>query len=901
MNQWESSQAEQLANAGRWIPTVFDEAASGQPQATAGAADGAAGESNAGKQADAADRAGDGADSTTTAARETAADSTTAVAEVETFQVTELDLPETTAGILLLLGGLTLLFGLTARISLRDSRFLRRSARLVLLIPRLLVLLCLLAIMVNPRQRTQFSRTETSRVAVAVDTSLSMQWPAADEGTETRSQAVIRQLITSGLLTELSRTHVVSVYGFSETTAGPLAVVRDGEVRFIETDGRETATADAVAAGPRVSLDEVAETDPQAPESAASLQQWAELLAPRGRETRLGESAYELLGQLTGRTLSGIVVISDGGMNVGLPLQAAAERAERTATQLIAVGVGNLQPQPNFWITGMQAPTDVHRGDPFDVSVMVQGTGSEQPDVTVRLFQQTAGSDGSDRREVEMRQLTLENDSGATRVVFPQNLDIAGEYEFVAQVEAPSGVQEMTLDDNERRRTVAITDERMQVLIISSGPMRDYQFVRNSLFRHSGIDSDVWLQSMAAENAGMVSQESRKLLTQFPRTEAELFEYDVIVAFDPDWSRLSAEQQSYLNRWVSEHSGGLVIVAGELFTPRLAEEPDALRDISVLYPVLLSRIAPEMQLTQRADEPWPVLPTAEGRVTEYLRLSAASGTADASVWERFRGIYRSYPLRGLRDGAVTLLEYDNPRARTELGIPPFLVSQFYGAGRTIFVGSAETWRLRQISSEAHQQFWTGLIREAGQGRRSRGSARGVLLLDRTEATPGQPITIRAQLYNAELQPLSAADVSVRITDPAGGVLNVPDRLVSDGRGQGQFRTTFRVDAPGQYQITVPVPESTDELKAVIDIVLPSLESISPQLNTLALNELTQDTPGQVLAANQLERLQDLLRDESQPVVVDEQLRTLWDRQWLMFLACGLLAFEWAARRWYRLS
>ncbi len=901
MNQADSSRAESLVDAGRWIPTAFDETAPGQNGATADADAGSAGGSNAGNRADAAAGAGRDADSGTAMTTKTAADSTTAVAEVETFQVTELDLPETTAGILLLLGGLTLLFGLTVRISMRDSRFLRRSARLVLLVPRLLALVCLLVIMLNPRQRTQFSRTESSRVAVAVDTSLSMQWPAADEETETRSQAVIRQLIASGLLTELSRTHVVSVYGFSETTVGPLAVVRDGQVRFIQADGNEIATADAVAAGPRVSLDEDTATDTQAPESAASLQQWAELLAPRGRETRLGESTYELLGQLTGRTLSGIVVISDGGMNAGLPLQAAAERAERTATQLIAVGVGNVQPQPNFWITGMQAPSDVHRGDPFDVSVMVQGTGSEQPDVTVRLFQQTAGSDGSDRREVEMRQLTLENESAATRVVFPQSLDIAGEYEFVAQVEASGDVQEMTLDDNERRRTVAITDERMQVLVISSGPMRDYQFVRNSLFRHSGIDSDVWLQSMAADNVGMVSQESRKLLTQFPRTEAELFEYDVIVAFDPDWSRLSAEQQSFLNRWVSEHSGGLVIVAGELFTPRLAEEPDALRDISVLYPVLLSRIAPEMQLTQRADEPWPVLPTAEGRVTEYLRLSSASGTADASVWERFRGIYRSYPLRGLRDGAVTLLEYDNPRARTELGVPPFLVSQFYGAGRTIFVGSAETWRLRQISSEAHQQFWTGLIRETGQGRRSRGSARGVLLLDRTEATPGQPITIRAQLYNAELQPLSAVDVALRITDPAGGVLNVPDRLVSDGRGQGQFRTTFRVDVPGQYQISVPVPESTDELKAVVDIVLPSLESISPQLNTVALNELTQDTPGQVLAANQLERLRDLLRDESQPVVVDEQLRTLWDRPWLMFLACSLLAFEWAARRWYRLS
>lgn len=874
--------------AGSWIPAAVDETTADTTPATpnnpaTSAADATPAGTNSGSAADS---------------------NTTATAEVETFQVTELDLPETTSGILVLLIGLTALFGLTIRTSLRDSRFLRRSSQWTLLVPRLLVLICVLAIMLNPRQRTQFSRTEASRVAVAIDTSLSMQWPAADddETAETRSDAVIRQLVTSGLLGELSKTHVVSVYGFSETTRGPLAVIRDGEVRFVDPDDQEIAAESSESSTPRVTLDATEDNaDAAALDSAVSMERWKTLLSPRGRETRLGEATYELLGQLTGRTLSGIVVITDGGMNAGLPLQAAADRAERTSTQVIAVGVGNRQPQPNFWITGMQAPPDVHRGDPFDVTVMLQGTGLETSEVTVRLFQQSAGGDGSDRQEVAVRQVELESDAASTKTVFPQSLDVAGKYEYVARVEAPTGTMEMTIDDNERRRAVEVTDERMQVLVMSSGPMRDYQFVRNSLFRHSGIDSDVWLQSMSEENAGMVSQESRKLLTQFPRTEAELFDYDVIVAFDPDWSRLSVEQHTFLNRWVSEHAGGLVVVAGELYTPQLAEQTESLRDISVLYPVLLSRMAPDLALTQRADEPWPVLPTAEGRVTEYLQLSGFSDTSSGSVWEQFRGIYRSYPIRGLRDGAITLLEYDNPRARTDIGVPPFLVGQFYGAGRTVFIGSAETWRLRQISSEAHQQFWTGLIREAGQGRRSRGSARGVLLLDRTEATPGQPVTIRAQLYNAELQPLSAADVPLRITDPTDALLNIPDRLRTDGRGLGQFRTTFRAESPGQYTITVPVPESTDELTAVVDVVLPSLESVSPQLNTMALDELIRDTSGTVLFADEISRLTELLRDESQPVVVDEQLRTLWDRQWLMILACCLLGFEWAARRWYRLS
>ena len=380
-----------------------------------------------------------------------------------------------------------------------------------------------------------------------------------------------------------------------------------------------------------------------------------------------------------------------------------------------------------------------------------------------------------------------------------------------------------------------------------------------------------------------------------------MFEYDVLVAFDPDWSRLSAEQQTFLNRWVSEHAGGLVVVAGEIFTPRLAQEPETFRDISVLYPVLLNRVAPELQLSQRADEPWPITLTPEGRATEFLKIADETGNATVDLWKKFKGIYRSYPIRGVRDGAVVLLEYGNPRARTELGQPPFLASQFYGTGRTIFIGSAETWRLREISPQGHQRFWTSLIREVGQGRRSRGNARGVLMLDRTEVAPGQPVSVRAQLYDARLQPLITESVPLTIVDNQGRTLTVPDRLNSDSRRAGQYAASFRPPEPGTYRLSVPVPESSDVLQASIDVVLPNLESQNPTQNVELLTNLTRETQGRYLPVADLATLPTLLPDQSQPVVVDEQLRTLWDRRWLMFVMVGLLGFEWIMRRVWRLS
>jgi hypothetical protein len=859
-------------------------------------------------------------------------------ADTRAFTSTELDLPESTPGILFAVAGLAALFTITIRTSLRDTRFLSRTARTLLLVPRLLVLALLLIVLLNPRTRTQLSRLEKSRVGIVIDTSLSMQWPATDPapansttgnaatpgtaapGTpepasaagESRSDAVIRKLLVSPVLEELSRDHSVSVYTFDSTLTGPWAIISEGTVRFVSpeaaadaADATSASAADAPEGSTPVAAvtlgNEVVAATPVPMNDPQLAQRWQQVLQPRGIETRMGESVYQLVGQLAGRTLSGVVVVSDGRSNAGLDTEPARLRAERSGTRLLSVGVGSLRPQLNLRLAGMQSPEDVHQGDPFDLQVAIQGSAAVGQSAVVKLFQQSAGSNGSDRRQVAEETASIPEDGLPTGIRFTQTLSVPGRYDFIARVESASGTAEITLTDNERRRTIEVTDRKMQVLIISSGPMRDYQFVRNTLFRHSGVTSDVWLQSVTEENSGMVSQEARRLLTKFPATEAELFEYDVIVAFDPDWSQLSVEQQSFLNRWVSEHSGGLVVVAGEIFTPRLAENPDATRDVSVLYPVLLARVAPGLQSPQRADEAWPVVPTAEGRVAEFLKIADEQGNADIELWQKFRGIYRTFPIRDLRDGAVVLLEHNNPRARTELGFPPFLVSQFYGSGRCLFLGSAETWRLRAISPQGHQRFWTSLIREAGQSRRSRGSVRGQLLLDRSEAAPGQAVAIRAQLYNAALQPLTIDDVPLTITDPDGQPLAIPDRLNAGTRQPGQFQTSFRPAKPGLHRITVPIPESPDVLTATLEVIVPGLESENPVQDTEALTRLTRETQGRYLSLSEIGTLPALLPNQSQPVIVDEQLRTLWDRAPLMYAAILLLAIEWALRRVWRLS
>jgi hypothetical protein len=200
------------------------------------------------------------------------------------------------------------------------------------LLPRLAVLAVLFIILLNPRQRTQLSRIERSRAAMLIDTSLSMTYAAADSETNTpaeqkdsqtaaatpfqsRSDAVVDALIGSDLLQTLSKSHEVSVYTFDSVLRGPAAIVHNDTIRFLNQPNQD-AEPENNAAVSGTSADSSGSSEPtdtflpQKLSDADSKAKLRELLQPSGSETRLSECLHQLVGQLQGRTLSGLVVIS---------------------------------------------------------------------------------------------------------------------------------------------------------------------------------------------------------------------------------------------------------------------------------------------------------------------------------------------------------------------------------------------------------------------------------------------------------------------------------------------------------------------------------------------------------------------------------------------------------------
>src|SRR5262249_6500260 len=152
-------------------------------------------------------------------------------------------------------------------------------------------------------------------------------------------------------------------------------------------------------------------------------------------------------------------------------------------------------------------------------------------------------------------------------------------------------------------------------------------------------------------------------LKDLPAKADDLAAFDVVVALDPDWSKLSAEQCAALKKWV-EKGGGLVFVAGPLHTlqlgrPKVAE---ANRPVADLLPVVLDdvRLLPLDRDTSR-----PLRLTFPNGDAVPLKLDA-EGEGPLAGWETFftgrkeaekgaevvRGFYSFYPVRSVKTGAV---------------------------------------------------------------------------------------------------------------------------------------------------------------------------------------------------------------------------------------------------------
>ncbi|MGE0608532.1 MAG: hypothetical protein AB7O62_15660 [Pirellulales bacterium] len=745
----------------------------------------------------------------------------------------------------------------------------------------------LLLVYLQPQYRAERDVVRNSRVVLLADTSLSMgrtdsESPSVQAG-QTRAQQVIAALAEGDLLKQLRQTHDVVVMRFDQDVS---RVASFNKLASSEAAVPATSDSAAVAEEPKVS--------------------WDEALAPRGPETRLGQALRRVVADERSGPVSGVVVFTEGAQNSGIEPSLAIESARNAKLPIFAVGIGSDKQPVNVQVADMLAPARAYPGDAYTVTGYIQSQGLAGSTVSVELASRPAedGAAANTPWQIEgTQEITLPADGKSVTVTFDQTPSEVGRKTLTLRVQPPPA--DRNPRDNAREVDIEIVDRKTRVLLFAGGPTREYTFLRNQLHRDKETVTDILLQT-AQEG---ISQDANEILDDFPATRDELYEYDCIVAFDPNWEELDANQVSLLEKWVGEQAGGLVLIAGPVYMDSWVQRPN-LSSIRALYPVEFhKRFALLEDGRFGSTEPWPIDFTREGTEADFLWLGDNASTSLQS-WSEFPGVYGYYAVKAPKPGATVFGYYSDPRAVDGEHRPVYMAGQFYGSGRVFYMGSGEIWRLRSQDETYFEQFYTKLIRNVTQGRLLRGSSRGVLLLDRDRYLLGNTVAVRAQLSNSQLEPLDVPSVSLQVYLPDGAIEPVLMQKIPNSIGN--YAGQFSVYQEGSYRLELPVPESKDErLVRRIQVKLPDLESENPRRNDALLSEIAEKTGGTyyigleaAMGAGTQMSLAKSLPDKQRISRLLEAPDQDWDKRWMTWMLgviCGLLCFEWLIRRLAKLA
>lgn len=678
-----------------------------------------------------------------------------------------------------------------------------------------------------------------------------------DAVVETLSRAeLVNRILNSerlSLINKLGLNAKLRVHTFSEDLS-PALGLPSGEVR-------------------RESLEPDGETDPKGT-PATLLDPDGLLIVPDGATTRLGDAIATAAGELRGQHIAGLIVISDGQSNSGRPPEEAVEdSAVRRVPPfpVLTVGVGSPEPPRDIEIVQVLANDAAFVNDEVLFSVLVRANGFGGEDAVLLLEQE-----GEPVKEVPVQ---LPEDGASKEVRLRYSPRTVGQFTY--EISIPPGEGEAVSDNNSQTHLMKVVDDLVRVLYVAGQPSWEYRYLKNALMRDHAVEVSCLLQSADPD----FIQEGNRPIQRFPTTRKELFQFDVLLFADVDFSLFSETQYQAIVDFVDNLGGGLLIGAGPRHGLR------SLRGTSVtrLLPVVLAE--DDGRRAGPATEPFRIRLTPEGAQHSVLRMEGDSRQND-ELWKQLSPFYWHLPVKEPKPGALVLAEH--PFERNEAGNHVILAAQMYGAGRAVYLGTNSTWRWRYYQGDFYfYRFWGQTIRFLSAGRLLGHNKRINIVTDRNSYQLGDEVRVTARLRDELYRPLELPEVVAAAREPGGNSEDLV--LVPVVRRPGTYRGTYQPQSAGAHEVLI---ERVGELSATARSFMveePALETERPEANQALLQRLAQLSDGEYIPLEDIERVPDKIAKFQENMVIEVE-DDLWDSPLMLLLFSAILITEWILRK-----
>lgn len=749
--------------------------------------------------------------------------------------------------VLMALGAAALVAGLYTR----EAGDAGRRYRALLTILRLTAL-ALVALMIAEFVLS-LQRTGLPYVVIAIDDSASMSIVDRYDDEELRGR--LQRQTQAAELDELSRINLAKALllnGDSELLRG-IARRYKLKVYFLSDAAREQAGG----------VDELTDV--------------IQAHAAEGQSSQLGTGVRTILNDLRGTPPTAVIVMTDGVTTEGETLSDVAAYARRKRVPLYTVALGSDVPVQDLELSDLLVDEVVFVDDLVNFEFKLTGQGFEGKQVEVILRQEdqeqplarttvTVGPDG----QPQSARLTYR----PTRV---------GEYRYVLEVAEQTG--EVQTVNNRRQCAISVRKEQIRVLLVQAYPNYEFRYLKNMLERDHTIELKTLLQEADPE----YTEADKTAIRVFPARREALFEYDVVIFGDVNPAFLSTPAQALLADFVREKGGGLVMIAGPLYTPAAYRNSP----LAALLPIDPSA-GSSPEAGRVINDGFVPLPTELGLASPPFQLGDTP-EASRKIWQQLPDLYWLYEAGRLKPGAQVLAEH--PARLGEDGRRlPVISMQYAGAGKVLFHATDDTWRWRfRVGDVYFARYWVQTIRYLSRLKLMGQDRLAELIVDRREYRQGEPVRLRVRFADERQAPADDNAVGVVIEQPNGQKQQL--QLVRSGNFRGIFEGQLDRPAQGAYHAWLAAPAAAGKPpSADFLVVAPPGELAHSRIDVAELTRAAEETRGRFFRQTNAQELLDGLPAGRQVPVETLPPIVLWNRWPLLALCLAALVFEWLLRK-----
>lgn len=566
----------------------------------------------------------------------------------------------------------------------------------------------------------------------------------------------------------------------------------------------------------------------------------------RGQATDLATSLAQVSTRLQGEGLSGLFLLSDGAHNVGpSPLQTA----QAFPSPIYSVAIGKDHPPKDVSVNSVTHPTLGYLGQKVKVRAKLGVIGMQRVDHSINV---------TDGGQVLASQPIIV-DAGEQEVTVTFTPDASGDRTYTVVVPPLKG--EVEPQNNQMLTRIEILVAKRRVLLVGT-PSADFAYLR----RIVAADSNVTVETIYPDSPLGWAYKVRSRL-------ADATGYDLVILHDVPDAILTAETSAQIKSNVRDGSALLVVGGEEGFGPGWGSD---LTDILPLLPagpyeggLLSGTIA-------RESSSHSIL-MLEGKRLELK-----------PEWDRLPPFTGANSTRIARSSGVRLL------LESEKGAPLAAVRNA-GRGKTmVVVGRGYSrqglmmWGIGETDAVT-RSFWTRALRwlltqETVEKLR--------VTTDKETYRSGEPISVRAELYDDLLSPIDGAEVLLDVDGSPGRTAILP------GRGSGIYEGRLQGLRQGQhgYRVTARYPEGKPvAVEGDLTVGRYSVEFEQLLTNVALLEEVAERSGGRLLESDSLSAFVRSMKLSPQPHVSIHEI-DLWDDRYSLVVLVVGLAGEWFVRR-----